>query len=141
MRRAGLSTCWLWKKFESLHRTTDPRVLPTIQTVGGSAEERRSDKTWNEGAVLWLLESRHQFHEGGAGGQLDAHGVVSILQLAVVSLSRCFVLGQPLLLVVDVSVGTADLATDLRTEQRLLEQELEVVREHVLLEAGQQGAC
>ena len=73
---------------------------------------------------------------------MDAHGVVSILQLAVVSLSRCFLLGQSLLLlVVDVSVGTADLATDLRTEQRLLEQELEVVCEHVLLEAGQQGTC
>ena len=68
--------------------------------------------------------------------------MVSILQLAVVSLSRCFVLGQALLLlVVDVRVGTADLATDLGTEERLLEQELEVVREHVLLEAGQQGGC
>ena len=67
--------------------------------------------------------------------------MASILQLAVVSLSRCFVLGQPLLLVVDVRVGTADLATGLRTEQRLLEEELEVVCEHVLLEAGQQGTC
>jgi len=68
--------------------------------------------------------------------------VVSVLQLAVVSLGRRFVLGQALLLFeVDVCVGTADLATDLRTEQRLLEEELEVVREHVLLEAGQQGAC
>ena len=67
--------------------------------------------------------------------------MVSILQLAVVSLSRCLVLGQALLLVVDVRVGTADLATGLGTEQRLLEEELEVVREHVLLEAGQQGAC
>ena len=68
--------------------------------------------------------------------------MVSILQLAVVSLSRCFLLGQALLLlVVDVRVGTADLATGLRTEERLLEQELEVVCEHVLLEAGQQGGC
>ena len=68
--------------------------------------------------------------------------MVSILQLAVVSLSRCFVLGQPLLLlVVDVRVGTADLAIGLRTEERLFEQELEVVGEHVLLEAGQQGGC
>ena len=68
--------------------------------------------------------------------------MVSILQLAVVSLSRCFALGQSLILLeVDVCVGTADLATNLRTEQRLLEEELEVVGEHVLLEAGQQGAC
>ena len=67
--------------------------------------------------------------------------MVSILQLAVVSLSRCFLLGQALLLVVDVCVRTADLATGLRTEQRLLEEELEVVCEHVLLEAGQQGGC
>ena len=67
--------------------------------------------------------------------------MVSVLQLAVVSLSRCFVLGQALLLVVDVCVGTADLATGLRTEQRLLEEELEVVCEHVFLETGQQGAC
>ena len=67
--------------------------------------------------------------------------MVSVLQLAVVSLSRCFVLGQALLLVVDVCVGTADLAIGLRTEERLLEEKLEVVREHVLLEAGQQGAC
>ena len=67
--------------------------------------------------------------------------MVSVLQLAVVSLGRCFVLGQALLLMVDVRVGTADLATGLRTEQRLLEEELEVVGEHVLLEAGQQGAC
>ena len=66
--------------------------------------------------------------------------MVSVLQLAVVSLSRCFALGQALLLVVDVRVGTADLATGLRTEQRLLEEELEVVCEHVLLETGQQGA-
>ena len=72
---------------------------------------------------------------------MDAHGVVSILQLAVVSLSRCLVLGQALLLVVDVRVGTADLAADLWTEQRLLEEELEVVCEHVFLETGQQGAC
>ena len=50
-------------------------------------------------------------------------------------------MGQALLLVVDVRVGTADLATGLGTEQRLLEEELEVVGEHVLLEAGQQGAC
>ena len=67
--------------------------------------------------------------------------MVSVLQLAAVSLSRCLVLGQALLLVVDVCVGTADLATDLRAEERLLEEELEVVGEHVLLEAGQQGAC
>ena len=68
--------------------------------------------------------------------------MVSILQLAVVSLGRCLVLGQELLfLVVDVCVGTADLATGLRTEQRLLEEELEVVGEHVFFEAGQQGAC
>ena len=67
--------------------------------------------------------------------------MVSVLQLAVVSLGRRFVLGQALLLVVDVCVGTADLATGLRTEERLFEQELEVVCEHVLLEAGQQGAC
>ena len=72
---------------------------------------------------------------------MDAHGVVSILQLAVVSLGRCFVLGQALLLVVDVCVGTADLAIGLGTEERLLEEELEVVGEHVLLEAGQQGGC
>ena len=68
--------------------------------------------------------------------------MVSILQLAVVSFSRCFVLGQALLLLmVDVRVGTADLATGLGTEQRLLEEELEVVGEHVFFEAGQQGAC
>ena len=67
--------------------------------------------------------------------------MVSVLQLAVVSLGRRFVLGQALLLVVDVCVGTADLATGLRTEQRLLEEELEVVGEHVFFEAGQQGAC
>ena len=67
--------------------------------------------------------------------------MVSVLQLAVVSLSRCFVLRQALLLVVDVCVGAADLATGLRTEQRLLEEELEVVGEHVLFDAGQQDAC
>jgi len=67
--------------------------------------------------------------------------VVSVLQLAVVSLSRCFALRQALILLkVDVCVRTADLATGLRTEERLLEEELEVVGEHVLLEAGQQGA-
>ena len=67
--------------------------------------------------------------------------MVSVLQLAVVSLSRCFVLGQALLLVVDVCVGTADLATGLGTEQRLLEDEFDIVGEHILLEASQQGTC
>ena len=68
---------------------------------------------------------------------MDAHGVVSILQLAIVSLSGCFDKG--LLLVVDVGVRTADLATALGTEQRLLEEEFDIVGERVLLEAGQQG--
>ena len=65
--------------------------------------------------------------------------MVSILQLTVVPLDVCFDKG--LLLVVDVVVRirTADLATALGTEQRLLEEELEIVGEHVLLEAGQQG--
>ena len=38
--RVPCVTCWLWEKLESLHWTTDPRVLPTIKTVGGSAQER-----------------------------------------------------------------------------------------------------
>ena len=68
---------------------------------------------------------------------MDAYGVVSILQLAIVSLSGCFDKG--LLLVVDVIGRTAYLATALGTEQRLLEEEFEIVGEHVILEAGQQG--
>ena len=68
---------------------------------------------------------------------MDAHGVVSILQLAIVSLSGCFDKG--ILLVMDVGVWTADLATALVTEQRLLEEEFEIVGEHVLVEADQQG--
>ena len=68
---------------------------------------------------------------------MDAHGVVSILQMAVVPLDGCFDKGLPL--VVDVIVRTAYLATALGTEQRLLEEEFEIVGERVLLEAGQQG--
>ena len=68
---------------------------------------------------------------------MDAHGVVSILQLAVVSLSGCFDKGLLLVEVVDIVVRTAYLATALGTEQRLLEEEFEIVGEHVLLEAGQ----
>ena len=117
-------------------------MLATSQTIRCPAEKCRSDQAGNKGAVHRFLQPCHQLHERGAGGELDAHGVVSILQLAVVSLGRCLVLGQALLLlVVDVSVGTADLATGLWAEQRLLEKELEVVCEHVLLEAGQQGTC
>ena len=70
---------------------------------------------------------------------MDAHGVVSILQLAVVSLRGCF--DKRLLLGVDVGVRTADLATALGTEQRLLEEEFDIVGEHILLEASQQGTC
>ena len=70
---------------------------------------------------------------------MDAHGVVSILQLAIVSLSGCFDKGLLLVVDVDVRIRTADLATALGTEQRLLEEEFEIVGERVLLEAGQQG--
>ena len=114
-------------------------MLATSQTIGGSAEECRSDQAGNKGAVHGFLQPCHQLHERGAGGQLDAHGVVSILQLAIVSLSGCFDKG--LLLVMDVGVWTADLATALGTEQRLLEEEFDIVSEHFLLEASQQGTC
>ena len=57
--------------------------------------------------------------------------------MTVVPLDGCFDRG--LLLVVDISVRTAYLATALGTEQRLLEEEFEIVGEHVLFEAGQQG--
>ena len=95
-------------------------MLATIQTIRGSTEECRSDQAGNKGAVHGFLQPCHQLHERGAGGQLDAHGVVSILQLAVVPLDGCF--GKGLLLGVDVVVRTADLATALGTEQRLLEE-------------------
>ena len=114
-------------------------MLATIQTVRCSTEERRSDQAGNKGAVHGFLQPCHQLHERGAGGQLDAHGVVSILQLAVVSLRGCF--DKRLLLGVDVGVRTADLATALGTEQRLLEEEFDIVGEHILLEASQQGTC
>ena len=60
-------------------------------------------------------------------------------RLAIVSLRGCF--DKRLLLGVDVGVRTADLATALGTEQRLLEEEFDIVGEHILLEASQQGTC
>ena len=61
-------------------------------------------------------------------------------QLALVDASE-LAQDNRLLLGVDVGVRTADLATALGTEQRLLEEEFDIVGEHILLEASQQGTC